>query len=136
MKLSEFKKHLNNLTTLNFVQPNGKFIPRHFHITEAGLVSKHFIDCGGKVHAEKTAVIQIWVAQDVEHRLSPSGLANIFHLSKSILDNDDLEIEVEYQTETVGIYTLGIQDENFLLFAKQSVSDNPAFPPFLKTQNP
>ena len=120
MKLSEFKQKLSAVNALNFILPNGNFIPRHFHITAAGLSTKHFIDCGGKTHTYKTAVVQIWVAQDFEHRLKPFGLLNIFNLSKNILDNDDLEIEVEYQTETVGIYQLGMQNENFTLLPKQT----------------
>ena len=46
MKLSQFKQHLDTVSALNFVQPNGNFVPNHFHITEAGLTTKHFIDAG------------------------------------------------------------------------------------------
>ena len=49
MKLSELKNKLSTVSNLTFVQPNGVFVPRHFHITEIGLVTKHFIDCGGTV---------------------------------------------------------------------------------------
>ena len=115
MLLSELKDHLNKLDSLNFVQPNGYFIPRHFHITEAGLITKHFIDCGSTIRKSKVANIQIWVAQDIDHRLTPKGLLNILEISKNILGNEDLDIEVEYQTETVGKYGLGIKDDNFLL---------------------
>ena len=73
MKLSELKKHLSEVNQLTFVQPNGTFVPRHFHITEIGLVTKHFIDCGGALHNEQTASMQIWVAEDFDHRLKPSG---------------------------------------------------------------
>ena len=46
-KLSDFKKHLSILETLTFVQTNGDLVPAHFHITEVGLITKQFIDCGG-----------------------------------------------------------------------------------------
>lgn len=118
MKLSEFKNHLSTLKNINFVLPNGNFVPRHFHITEAGLVTKHFIDCGGDVHTEKTIVLQIWVAEDYEHRLKPTGLLNIFNISKGVLGDEDLEVEVEYQTETIGIYKLAFQTEHFVLQPK------------------
>jgi Family of unknown function (DUF6428) len=55
MKISEFKTHLNNLDSVNFKLPNGTLVPLHFHITEVGRISKHFIDCGGDVHEEKYA---------------------------------------------------------------------------------
>ncbi|MFM9944873.1 MAG: DUF6428 family protein [Bacteroidia bacterium] len=115
MKLSELKNHLQTLESLNFVQPNGYFVPKHFHITEVGLITKHFIDCGSTVRNTKVANIQIWVAQDVDHRLTPKGLLNILEISNTILGDEDLEIEIEYQTETVGKYGLGFKDENFVL---------------------
>lgn len=46
MKLSEFKSELQQLNTFAFQLPNGSFVPNHFHVTEVGKVSKHFIDCG------------------------------------------------------------------------------------------
>ncbi len=120
MKLSDFKKHLSASSSLDFVQLNGALIPFHFHITEIGLLSRHFIDCGGDIHVEKLANIQIWVAEDVDHRLSPAGLLNIIDISEKVLGNEDLEIEIEYQTETIGRYTLEFENEKFMLGAKQT----------------
>lgn len=115
MKLSELKSQLLSLESLNFVQPNGYNVPKHFHITEVGLITKIFIDCGSTIRTNKVANLQIWVAQDVDHRLSPKGLLNILEISNKILGDEDLEIEVEYQTETVGKYGLDIKGENFIL---------------------
>ncbi len=120
MKLSAFKQHLNTLENLNFLQPNGEKVPAHFHITEVGLVSKHFVDCGGDVHEEKSALIQIWVADDLDHRLRPAGLLNIIDISKKVLGDEDLELEVEYQTETIGQYALDFKYGHFVLVAKQT----------------
>ena len=120
MKLSELKNHLNKLTSLNFVLPNGTFVPAHYHITEAGLVSKHFIDCGGTVRTEKTINLQLWTSKDTDHRLEPNKLIKILALSEKVLGNEDLDIEVEYQTDTVGKYGLSFQGENFVLTAKHT----------------
>lgn len=120
MKVSEFKSKLSALSLLNFVQPNGTFVPRHFHITEVGLVTKNFMDCGGGVHKEQTAIMQIWVAEDYDHRLKPNAMLGILDKSTSILGDSDLELEVEYQTETVSIYRLEHQGENFILVPKQT----------------
>ena len=119
MKLSEFKQHLNEANTVTFVQPNGTLVPKHFHITEAGLVTKHFIDCGGTVRIEKVINFQLWTSQDTD-RLEPNKVLKIISLSEKLFGNEDLNIEVEYQTETVGRYGLDIQGENFLLTAKQT----------------
>ncbi len=120
MKLSQFKQYLDKVPELNFIQPNDAFVPRHFHITEAGLTTKHFIDCGGTVRIEKTINFQLWVANDVEHRLEPEKLKNIIAIAENIFGNEDLEIEVEYQTETIGRYGLDIRGDHFLLTSKET----------------
>jgi hypothetical protein len=120
MRLSDFKRHLSNLGSLKFMQPNGELIPLHFHITEVGLITKNFIDCGGDVHTEKLANLQIWVADDTDHRLEPSSLLKIIELSNKVLGNEDMEMEVEYQTDTIGRYALGRHGENFVLLPKQT----------------
>jgi hypothetical protein len=120
MKLSEFKNHLNQVSAVNFVQPNGTIVPSHFHITEAGLTSKHFIDCGGTIRTEKVANFQVWTAKDTEHRLEPNKLLKIISISEPLFGNEDLDIEVEYQMDTVGKYGLSFQGGNFLLTAKQT----------------
>lgn len=47
MKLSEAKSKLKQLEKIAFQLPNGDLVPTHFHVTEIGKVTKHFIDCGG-----------------------------------------------------------------------------------------
>ena len=49
MKLSEVKNILNTAETVNFKLEDGTMVSAHFHVTEVGAVSKHFIDCGGVV---------------------------------------------------------------------------------------
>jgi len=105
---------------VNIVQPNGELVPAHFHITEVGLITKNFIDCGGDVHTERLANLQIWVADDLQHRLEPKGLLKIIDLSNKVLGNEDLDMEVEYQTETIGRYNLERQGTNFVLVTKQT----------------
>lgn len=120
MKLSDFKKELSVLDTLTFVQPNGKVVPLHFHITEAGLTTKHFIDCGGTVREEKVVNFQLWEANDFDHRLSAKKLNGIIELSEKTLKLGDFDVEVEYQTETIGRYGLNFDGKNFVLVAKKT----------------
>lgn len=120
MKLSTFKEHLNNANTINFVLPNGTFVPKHFHVTEAGLITKNFIDCGGTVRTEKVVSFQLWVAGDLDHKLEAEKLLGIIALSEKLFGKEDLEIEVEYQSNTIGKYGLDFNDQNFLLTAKQT----------------
>ena len=120
MKISELKTQLATMTTVNFKLPNGELIPAHFHITEVGPLTMHFIDCGGDVHEEKSASLQIWVADDFDHRLKARNCLNIIDLSSKILKDMDLEIEVEYQTDTIGKYGLSVADGTFTLVAKET----------------
>lgn len=115
MKISQFKKHLNTVSELNIIQANGMFIPKHFHITEAGLTTKHFIDCGGTVRTDKTISFQVWIANDTEHRLVPEKLTRIIDLSENLFNGEDLEVEIEYQTDTISKYGLDFVGNNFVL---------------------
>ncbi len=120
MKLSEIKKHLSTAEAVNFELQNGTTVPEHFHVTEVGVVSKIFIDCGGTIRNEKVANFQLWNANDFEHRLKPSKLLDIIKLSEEKLGMEDLEIEVEYQAETIGKYELEYNGKNFVLVSKQT----------------
>lgn len=120
MKLSEIKAKLNTLETIAFQLPNGTLVPSHFHVTEVGKVTKNFIDCGGTVRNEEVVNFQLWNADDYDHRLHPEKLLNIIELSEKVLNIGDLEIEVEYQGDTIGKFGLDFNDENFLLTTKQT----------------
>ena len=118
MKLQELKQELLNLNEINFQLENGTTIPPHFHLTEIGAVTKHFIDCGGTERIEKSANLQLWYANDTEHRLKPKKLIDIIQLSEQKLQIGNLEIEIEYQAETIGKYKLKFENGNFVLLNK------------------
>ncbi|UMY67037.1 MULTISPECIES: DUF6428 family protein [unclassified Flavobacterium] len=120
MKLSEIKKHLATAEFVNFMLPDGTFVPEHFHITEVGAVTKHFIDCGGTVRKENVVNFQLWNADDYDHRLKPQKLLNIIALSEKVLGIEDGEIEVEYQNTTIGKYDLDYNGQDFLLVNKST----------------
>ena len=116
MTLSEIKKHLKNLDTIAFILPDGSLVPNHFHVTEVGKTTKHFIDCGGTVRQEKKVNFQLWNANDYDHRLHPEKLIHIIELSEDIFNLKDLEIEVEYQGEqSIQKFGLDFKDGQFLL---------------------
>ncbi|MBK0381405.1 hypothetical protein I5M32_00410 [Pedobacter sp. SD-b] len=120
MKLSAIKKILSNLEKVSFRLENGANVPDHFHVTEVGMVTKNFIDCGGTVRSEKTINFQLWNANDFDHRLKPIKLLDIIKLSEEKLGLEDLEIEVEYQSGTIGKYDLGFINNVFVLINKQT----------------
>jgi|SRR5690606_25446126 len=120
MKLSEVKNALTSLEAVNFELQDGSFVPEHFHVTEVGIVTKQFIDCGGTVRNERVANFQLWDANDYDHRLKPKKLLDIITLSERVLGIEDLEVEVEYQAQTIGRYDLSFNGQNFVLVSKQT----------------
>lgn len=115
MKLSEIKEILPTLDNIEFQLENGTLVPEHFHVTEVGQINKKFIDCGGVIRDEKAVNFQLWNADDYEHRLKPGKLLNIIKLSEEKLGIEDAEIEVEYQSDTIGKYDLDFNGKNFVL---------------------
>lgn len=120
MKLSDIKNHLATAESVNFKLEDGTYVPEHFHVTEVGLVTKNFIDCGGTVRNETVANFQLWNADDYEHRLKPQKLMNIIALSEKVLGMGNHEIEVEYQSGTIGKYDLDFDGKDFVLLSKQT----------------
>lgn len=132
MLLSEIKQKLSALEDVVFVLPDKTTVPAHFHVTEVGVVTKHFIDCGGTVRNEKVAAFQLWNANDTDHRLKPEKLLRIIALSEKVLGMEDLEVEVEYQADTIGKYGISFENGQFLLTRKFTdclASDSCGIPP-------
>ncbi|MBL7719066.1 MAG: hypothetical protein JNL72_09550 [Flavipsychrobacter sp.] len=120
MKISELKNILSGLNAINFKLPGGELLPPHFHVTEVGLVQKHFVDCGGTERKETMANFQLWEAGDYDHRLAPQKFLRILDISQGILGREDLEIEVEYQQGTIGKFGLDFDGSDFVLVNKQT----------------
>lgn len=115
MTLTEIKEILPTLSNVAFQLEDGTFVPEHFHVTEVGQITKHFIDCGGVIRREQVVNFQLWNADDYEHRLKPGKLLHIINLSEEKLGMVDGEIEVEYQSTTIGKYDLAFNGSNFVL---------------------
>ena len=120
MKINDVKEKLKKLKSVKFILPDGNAIPKHFHVTEVGIITKNFIDCGGTIRKDKIANFQLWTADDFDHRLAPKKLLDIIELSEKTLKLDNLEIEVEYQSDTIGKFGLSFDGTNFLLTNKKT----------------
>ncbi len=120
MTLYELKAQLELQTTLAFELPDGSLVPNHFHVTEVGKVTKHFIDCGGVIRKEEVVNLQLWEAGDYEHRLHPDKMLQILNLSEKAFNLKNLEIEVEYQGNTIQKYGMKQKGQNYLLTQKKT----------------
>lgn len=98
MRISQLAKALSTSpeATIRFQLPTGELAPPHAHVTEVARISKRFIDCGGTFREDSMCRLQTWVAADYEHRLTAGKLAKILEKARSILGDEDLEVDIEH----------------------------------------
>jgi len=121
MKLQEVKTQLESATGVSFKLPNGQLVESHFHVTEVGEITKHFIDCGGVERIEKKVSFQLWSADDYDHRIHPDKLLKIINLSQEKLGIGNHEVEVEYQgADSIQKYGLEHDGNGFVLASKET----------------
>ena len=89
---------------IQLMLPDGSFVPAHFHVTEVGRVQKDFIDCGGTIRNSVSCVLQVWVANDVSHRLDTTRLAKIIGKGTDLFGSTDIPLEVEYDNGVISQY--------------------------------
>ena len=128
MKISEFFKHLDAVPEnklVVFKTPDDKFIPFHYHVTEVGINNKKFKDCGGNARDISYASIQLWVANDFDHRINAGKLRSI--LINTITEIEvDYDLLVEYETETLSLYNIDSLESvngNFIFKLKKHKTD-------------
>lgn len=120
MTLLEFKEiliqHKDSPNPILFSLDNGVLVPPYFHITEMGLKTKHFVDCGGTLRSEQNITFQIWTADDFNHRITPTKLLSIIDSALTLPYFQKLngDIEMEYQNQTIGLY--GVEHIGMLSF--------------------
>ena len=108
MKLSELKsllaEHSDRFFRIRL--PDGGAVPVSFHVTEVGQMHKTFIDCGGKLRETTTCQLQVWVGEDYEHRIETGKMASILDKARSILPDDSVPVEIEYEDRVISQYTI------------------------------
>ncbi len=82
---------------INVVWTDGEPIEAHFHVTEVGRVQKDFVDCGGTVRSLVSCLLQTWVGDDVDHRITTTKLLKAIDAAALILRGEDLPVELEYE---------------------------------------
>lgn len=108
MKLHEFKKLLadNPDWNLRFVLPDGREVPAHAHVTEVARIDKRYIDCGGTFRTDSFCRLQTWVADDLHHRLTAKKLLGILNKAVSLLESEDLDVDVEHELDVITQFPL------------------------------
>jgi hypothetical protein len=108
MKLSELKSLLTAHSDRHFriALPVGGAVPVSFHVTEVGRLHKTFLDCGGTLRETTTCQLQIWVGEDYDHRIETGKMASILDKATSLLPDDSIPVEIEYEDRVISQYTL------------------------------
>ncbi len=120
MTINEFLSALETVERIVFSLPNGGIIAPHFHITEVGQLDRFYIDCGGTVRKESSANMQLYVANDTDHRLAPAKLHRIIASAQQQLGLGDLPVQMERQGATIEKYGLAFDRGIFYLTAMQT----------------
>lgn len=112
MNLNEFKSLLKNEGAKHFrlQLPDGSPVPVSFHVTEVGRVQKTFIDCGGTLRESTVCQLQVWVGEDVDHRIEAKKAAAILEKAKPFLTDESIPIEIEYEDKVISQYTIESYD--------------------------
>lgn len=98
-------------------------IPNHFHLTEIGKQNREFIDCGGTKRKTEHCVLQLWIANDFEHRLSSNKMLKILNLGMSLFEHDIPEVFVEYEDKNVSQYPIvacKIEKQNICFYLEKT----------------
>lgn len=82
---------------LEVVWTDGEPIEAHFHVTEVGRVQKDFVDCGGTVRRVTSCLLQTWVGDDTDHRITAGKLLKALDAAAPVLGGEDLPVELEYE---------------------------------------
>jgi hypothetical protein len=112
MTLSELKSLLAVHPDRHFrlSLPDGSPVPVSFHITEVGRVNKTFLDCGGKLRETTTCQLQVWVGEDYDHRIETRKMAGILEKGKSLLPDESVPVEIEYEDRVLSQHTIAGHD--------------------------
>ena len=89
---------------LRFRLPTGALTPVHLHLTEVARVEKRFLDCGGTLRAEVSARLQLWSADDTDHRVGCAKALQILDRGTALVGSAALPMEVEYDFPLLTVF--------------------------------
>ncbi len=107
MKIDEFRSLLSSNPGKGVVFfLEGRELPLHLHVTEIGRETRDFLDCGGTRRKRERCVLQLWVGEDVDHRLTSDKLSGIVDMGSVLFEHDIPEVWAEWEIGSVSQYPL------------------------------
>ncbi len=97
MTLGEFRQALaaSPQLGLRFRLPTGGLTPIHLHLTEVARVEKRYIDCGGTIRTDVSARLQLWAADDTDHRVGCAKALQVLERGAALIGATDVAMELE-----------------------------------------
>ena len=127
LSLGDFRQALaaNPQLGLRFRLPTGGLTPIHLHLTEVARVEKRYIDCGGTIRTDVSARLQLWAADDTDHRVGCAKALQVLDRGAALVGVTDVPLEVEHDFPFLTVFpVVGSVVEGaeriFLLAAKQA----------------
>ena len=98
MSLGDFRQALaaSPQLGLRFRLPTGGLSPIHLHLTEVARVEKRYIDCGGTIRTDISARLQLWAADDTDHRVGCAKALQVLDRGAGLVGATDVPLEVEH----------------------------------------
>lgn len=108
LTLEDFRKSLaaSPGLGLRFRLPTGGLTPVHLHLTEVARVEKRFIDCGGTVRTDVSARLQLWAADDTDHRVGCAKALQILGRGADLVVSNGLPMEVEFDFPLLTLFAV------------------------------
>ena len=139
MTMVEFRKALMAQpgSPLRFRLPTGGLTPIHIHLTEIAQVDKRFIDCGGTVRTQSSARLQLWTADDTDHRVDGAKALQILDRGTSLLSSAELPLEVEYDFPYLTVFSVvgSVVEDGQRIFILSGVKTDCLAPEFCLPQS-
>lgn len=91
---------------VRFELPTGTLLSPHVHVTEVARLDKKFVDCGGTLRTDSSCRLQIYQADDTEHRIQAAKFAGILAKGAGLLASTALPVEIEAEAPFLSVFPL------------------------------
>lgn len=91
---------------VRFELPTTTLLSPHVHVTEVARIDKRFVDCGGTLRTDSSCRLQIYQADDTEHRITAAKFAQILAKGAGVLGSTQLPVEAEAEAPYLSTFPI------------------------------
>jgi hypothetical protein len=91
---------------VRFELPTTTLLSPHVHVTEVARLDKKFVDCGGTLRTDSNCRLQLYQADDTEHRITAAKFAQILAKGAGVLNSLNLSVEVEAEAPYLSVFPI------------------------------